>query len=482
MLDLRPVLLVLGALISILALMMIFPMIADLLAGNQDWQIFVLALFLTLAIGGMLVLANFGTSDSINLRQAFLLTTLSWMVLPAFAALPMTFSELNLSYTDAYFEAMSGLTTTGSTVITGLDSAPPGILLWRALLQWFGGMGIIVMAVAVLPMLQVGGMQVFKADSHDSVEKILPRAKQISGIILGVYVALTAICMFAYMLAGMGTFDALAHSMTTIATGGFSTSDASIGKFDSFSIDMISVFFMIVASIPFIIYCQLVRGRPLSVFKDEQVMGFLKLVLLLCVSVTFWLIVWKDFTLTEAFRYGTFNIISILTGTGYASTDYGQWGSFSVTLFFLVMFIGGCAGSTSCGIKIFRFQVLIKSMKCWTNHIIQPNGVFVPTFNKRPITHDVRSGVMAFMTLFLASFIVLALAISTTGADWITSFSSAGTALANVGPGLGDHVGPSGTFAGLTDAGKWMMSTGMLVGRLELWSALVLLSPAFWRA
>jgi len=479
--DLRPVLYVLGSLICMLATGMMVPVVVDVAAGNPDWQIFVMTMFMSLAVGGMFVLANRGTGDALNLRQAFLLTTFAWAVLPAFAALPIAFSELSLSYTDAYFEAMSGLTTTGSTVITGLDTAPPGILIWRALLQWFGGIGIIVMAVAVLPMLQVGGMQVFKAESFDTVEKILPKASQISVMISGIYVSLTAVAMILYMIAGMSIFDAMAHSMTVIATGGFSTSDGSIGHFDSYLIDMITLLFMIIGSIPFVLLLQLIRGRPFIFWRDEQVRGFLHLTALLCLGVTIWLVIWKDFSLFEAFRYGSFNIISILTGTGYATTDYAQWGSFSATLFFLVMFVGGCAGSTSCGIKIFRFQVLLKSMRGWVNHIIQPNGVFVATYNKRPIAEDVRSSVMAFLTLFFGMFILLAIGISSTGEDWITSFSSAGTALANVGPGLGEKVGPAGNFGGLTDTAKWIMSLGMLVGRLELFSVLVLFSPAFWR-
>lgn len=482
MIDLRPVLYTLGTLICMMSSGMVVPIFVDLVAGNQDWEIFLLAMFISLAIGGMFVLANRDTGDALNLRQAFLLTTLAWAVLPAFAAMPLAFSELNLTYTDAYFEAMSGLTTTGSTVISGLNDAPPGILMWRALLQWFGGIGIIVMAVAVLPMLQVGGMQVFKAESFDTVEKILPKASQISGVISGIYLALTAVCTIFYLIAGMGAFDALAHAMTVIATGGFSTVDGSIGHFDSFAIDMVTVFFMLLGSVPFVLILQIVRGRPLIFWRDEQVQGFLKLVAVLCLFVTVWLMIWKDFTLEEAFRYGTFNIISVLTGTGYATTDYALWGSFSATLFFLVMFIGGCAGSTSCGIKIFRFQVLLKSMRSWVSHIIQPNGVFVPTFNRRPIAEDVKSSVMAFMTLFLGFVILLALGISATGEDWITSFSSAGTAIANVGPGLGDKVGPASNFAGLTDIAKWLMSLGMLVGRLEIFSVLVLFSPAFWRA
>lgn len=482
MLDLRPVLYTLGSLICMLALGMSLPVLFDIIAGNQDWEIFVLAAFLSATVGGMVMLANRGTGDALNLRQAFLLTFLAWAVLPAFAALPMAFSELDLSYTDAYFEAMSGLTTTGSTVISGLDHSPPGILIWRALLQWFGGIGIVVMAVAVLPMLQVGGMQVFKVESFETVEKILPRAGQISSVISGAYVALTALCMFAYVVAGMDSFDALAHAMSTISTGGFSTRDSSIGGFDSYAIDMITLVFMIIGSMPFLLFLQVLRGKPLALWQDEQVRGFLKLVTVLCFSVTVWLVVWKGFTLESAFRYGTFNIISVLTGTGYSSVDYSQWGSFSATLFFMVMFIGGCAGSTSCGIKIFRFQVLLKSMKSWIDHTLQPNGVFIARYNGRPIHEDVRNSVMNFLTLFMAAFLLLSLGIAATGTDWITALSSAGTALANVGPGLGDQVGPSGNFSGLEDAAKWMMSLGMLVGRLELFSVLVLLSPRFWRA
>lgn len=481
MIDLRPVLYALGALIVMLAAGMILPTLTDLVAGNPDWQTFLIALFLTAMIGAMLLLANRDTGDALNLRQAFLLTTLSWAVLPAFAALPLAFSELDLSYTDAYFEAMSGITTTGSTVISGLDHAPPGILLWRALLQWFGGIGIIVMAVAVLPMLQVGGMQVFRVESFETVEKILPRAAQISLAIGGLYVAFTALAMLLYMMAGMTAFEALAHAMTAISTGGFSTSDASIGYFDSFAVDMITLVFMIVGSMPFLLFLQVLRGRPIALWRDEQTRGFLVLVVFLISAVTFWLIVWKDFTLVDAFRYGSFNIISVLTGTGYASTDYGQWGAFSATLFFFVMFIGGCAGSTSCGIKIFRFQVLLKSMRSWIEHILQPNGIFVARYNGRPITEDVRSSVLSFLAFFMLIFILLSIAVAGTGADWITALSSVGTALANVGPGVGDVVGPAGNFSSLSDTAKWLLSFGMLIGRLELFSVLVLFSPVFWR-
>ncbi|NVJ99553.1 MAG: TrkH family potassium uptake protein [Alphaproteobacteria bacterium] len=482
MIDLRPVLYTLGALILLLAGGMILPALTDLAVGNPDWQTFTIALFLTAMIGGMLILSTRDTGDALNLRQAFLVTTLAWAVLPAFAALPMAFSELDLSFTDAYFEAMSGLTTTGSTVISGLDHAPPGILLWRALLQWFGGIGIVVMAVAVLPMLQVGGMQVFKVESFETVEKILPRAAQISVAMSGLYVAFTALCMFLYILAGMTPFEALTHAMTAISTGGFSTSDSSIGYFDSYAIDMITLVFMIIGSMPFLLFLQVLRGRPIALWRDEQTRGFLVLVAFLCALVTIWLVIWKDFTVAEAWRYGSFNIISVLTGTGYASTDYGQWGAFSVTLFFFVMFIGGCAGSTSCGIKVFRFQVLLKSMRSWIEHTLQPNGVFVARYNGRPIPDDVRSSVMTFLMFFMGIFIVLSIGVASTGEDWTTSLSSVGTAMANVGPGVGDVVGPSGNFQSLSDTAKWLLSAGMLIGRLEVFSVLVLFSPTFWRA
>jgi len=480
--DLRPVLFTLGALIVLLAAGMILPTLTDLAMGNPDWQTFLIALFLTAMIGGMLMLSTRDSGDALNLRQAFLVTTLAWAVLPGFAALPLAFSELDLSFTDAYFESISGLTTTGSTVISGLDHTPPGILLWRALLQWFGGIGIVVMAVAVLPMLQVGGMQVFRVESFETVEKILPRAAQISVAMSGLYVAFTALCMMLYMIAGMGAFDALAHAMTAISTGGFSTSDASMGKFDSYAVDMITLVFMIIGSMPFLLFLQVLRGRPIALWRDEQTRGFLSLVVFLCAFVTIWLVIWKDFTVADAFRFGSFNIISVLTGTGYASTAYGQWGAFSSTLFFFVMFIGGCAGSTSCGIKIFRFQVLLKSMRSWIRHTVQPNGVFVARYNGRPIPDDVRGSVMSFLMFFMAIFLVLSILVASTGTDLVTAMSAVGTAMANVGPGIGDVVGPAGNFASLSDTAKWLLSFGMLIGRLELFSVLVLFSPAFWRA
>ncbi len=482
MISLRPVAYVLGALTIMLAIGMLVPALADLSVGNEDWRIFMLAAGLTALIGGQMMLANREGKLELSLRQAFIMTVSIWIVLPAFAALPLAFSGLNLSYIDAYFEAMSGLTTTGATVISGLDTAPPGILLWRGLLNWLGGIGIIVMAVSVLPMLQVGGMQLFKMEGYEASEKILPRAAQIAGAIAALYVGFSALLMLLLMMAGMNAFDALVHCMSAIATGGFSTHDTSVGYFDSGMIDFILAIFMIIGSLPFILLLQVMRGRPLALWRDEQVRAFIGFLGLLVISVTLWLLIFKDFTLTEAFRYGGFNIISIMTGTGFASTDYGQWGAFSTSLFFFVMFIGGCAGSTSCGIKIFRFQVLFKAFSAWKARLLTPSGVFVTRFNGQRIQPDVISSVMSYFTFFIISFFILSTAVTTTGVDWLTALSGTGSALSNVGPGLGNVIGPEGNYQSLPDSAKAILSFAMLLGRLEFFAVLVILSPSFWKS
>ena len=479
--NFRPILLVLGLLVATIGVGMLLPAAVDAAVDNPDWRVFFAASAVTTFIGVGVVLANRGTDDALNRRQAFLLTTLAWVIVPAFAALPFMFSDLRLSFTDAYFEAMSGITTTGSTVISGLDHAPPGILLWRALLQWLGGIGIVVMAVAVLPMLQVGGMQLFRMESSDTSEKILPRAASIAGALTGLYVGLSALCMLALMAAGLSAFDAMAHAMTTIATGGFSTSDGSIGSFDSVAVDSIVILFMLLGSLPFVLFLQVLRGRPMMLWRDGQVRAFAGFVVVLVTLVTLWLITFKDFSPGGALRYGAFNVISVMTGTGFSSTDYGQWGAFSISGFFLIMFIGGCAGSTSCGVKIFRFQVLFSTMATWVRALNRPHGVFVAHYNNRPIPDAVIGSVMSFLFLFLVCFMALAVALSVTGLDYVTALSGAGTALANVGPGLGEVIGPAGTFGPLPDTAKWLLSLGMLLGRLELFTVLVLLTPTFWR-
>ncbi len=481
MIDFRPILFIIGILMSTLALAMCLPAVADAAVNNPDWEVFALAAAFTLLIGVMLMLTARSRARNLNQRQAFILTALSWTIIPAFGALPFTFSELELSYTDAFFEAMSGITTTGSTVLTGLDFAPPGILLWRALLQWLGGIGIIAMAIAILPMLQVGGMQLFRMESSDSSDKVLPRAAQLITYIGFIYLGMTMLCAVSYWLAGMRGFDAVAHSMTTIATGGFSTSDQSIGHFASATIDSISVIFMLLGSLPFVLYLRALRGNPGSLWRDSQVHWFLSIVLLAVVAMALHLYMNSGFGLREAFRLASFNVVSIITGTGYATTDFGLWGTFGLTLMFFLMFIGGCAGSTTCGIKVFRFQVLYATAVTQIRRLLEPHGVFISYYNGKPIPYSVGDSVMSFFFLYALCFAVIAIGLGMIGLDFLTAMSGAATAISNVGPGLGDVIGPAGTFASLPDSAKWLLSLGMLLGRLELFTILVMLAPAFWR-
>ena len=479
--DFRPVFFVVGILLITLSLAMALPAVADGVAGDPDWLVFVASSVFTLFIGACLVLSNRMREPRLTVRQAFVLTTVSWIVVAAFAALPFAFSDLALSYTDAYFEAMSGLTTTGSTVIVGLDRAPPGILLWRALLQWLGGIGIIVTAIAILPMLRVGGMQLFHTESSDSSEKVLPRAAQLAGAIGLVYLALTLSNGIAYWAAGMTPFEAVCHAMTTIATGGFSTSDDSFGHFRNDAIEGIATVYMVLGSLPFVLYLQTVRGGWSALVRDTQVQWFFGLVLFALVSLAGWLMVANDAAPTDAFRQAAFNGISILTGTGYSTADFSAWGTFALPVFTLLMFIGGCTGATTGGVKVFRIQVLASTSLSQIRQLIQPHGVFISKFNRRPIPESVPPAVMGFFFLFVVSFGLIAMGLAMMGLDYVTSISGAATAIANVGPGLGETIGPSGTFQPLPEPAKWLLSAAMLLGRLELFTVLVLFVPRFWR-
>lgn len=481
LIDLRPVALVTGVLLMALGFSMLLPALIDAIVGSSDWQVFVSAATLTILVGLVLFVSTRGIPRGLSTRQALLMTACSWLGLVAFGALPFVWSGVVDNYTDAFFESMSGLTTTGATVITGLENAPPGILFWRGLLQWLGGLGIIVMAIAVFPMLQIGGMQLFKAEAFDTAEKILPRTTQISSSITLVFMGITVLCAVLYVAAGMAIDDAVIHAMTTVATGGFSTKDASFAYFDSAAIDMVAVVFMMAGSIPFILYVQMMQGRIRPIVTDQQVRVFLMFVLA-CIFLGWIMADASDLHQgSDGLRYAAFNVVSIITGTGYSSTDYGAWGSYAVVFFFLIMFVGGCAGSTSCGVKIFRFQVLFQAVKQHLNQVMYPNGIFRPEFNGRPIQPQIIASVMAFFFLFIASFLLLTLALRLLGLDSVTALSGAGSALANVGPGLGDVIGPTGNYAELNAGAKWILSFGMLLGRLELFTLMVLFLPSFWR-
>ncbi|MEQ8389194.1 MAG: TrkH family potassium uptake protein [Alphaproteobacteria bacterium] len=481
MISYQSVFFILGILLTTLGMMMCIPMVVDLFLQSPDWLVFMASAGVSIFVGVALILTMRSERITFRAREAFILTTASWLLIALFGALPFMFSELRMSVADAFFESMSGITTTGATVITTLTNAPPGILIWRALLQWLGGIGFIVMAIAVLPLLRVGGMQLFQTESSDQSEKIMPRATQIAGGTVALYVGFSCICALLYWAAGMSGFDAIAHAMTTIATGGFSTSDESIRFFDNTAIDVVAITFMLIGSLPFALYLQAIRGRPLILWHDSQVRWFLTFLVATITIITAWLYLTGQYGFSNSVRYSAFNVISIVTTTGYASANYDTWGAFAVGAFFFLMVVGGCSGSTTCGIKIFRFQVIYETARVQISRLLSPHGVFVPRFNGKALPEGVSESVMSFFFVFALSFSVLALGLGFVGLDFVTAMSAAASAIACVGPGLGHIVGPAGTFAPLPDAAKYMLAAGMLLGRLELFTVLVLFAPAFWR-
>ena len=460
---------------------MVVPMALDWFDGSINWLAFALSSFATILIGGGISLACQNTANSgLNIQQTFFLTTGVWLVLPIFGALPFVVGATDARFVDAFFEAMSGLTTTGSTVFESLETLPRGLLLWRGLMQWFGGIGVVVVAMVFLPVLRVGGMQIFRTEGFDTFGKILPRAAEISRSISSIYVTLTALCLVAYSMAGMSFFDALVHSMTTIATGGFANYDSSFAELGA-AAEYVAVVFMILAALPFVRYVQLIGGSVRAIVSDPQVKAFLITAFIVVVVLVLWRINFVTNSYEFALRKAAFNGVSILTGTGYASDNYMLWGSFPITFFFLIGLIGGCAGSTTCSIKVFRFQLLFASVSAQIKRIHSPNGIFQPRYNKKPVAEDIISSVMAFFVLFMVSLAFLAVGLGMTGLDAVTSISGAAASLANIGPGLGTEIGPAGNFAGLNDTAKWLLAAGMLIGRLELMAVYVLLTATFWR-
>ena len=468
----------LGILQIILGISMIIPMLAQILFSELDSS-FIGASIVTIVFGSLFFLSNLDHDKKLNLQQAFLLTALSWLSIAIFGSLPFLLSTMNLSITDSFFESMSGITTTGSTIIVNLQETPKAILLWRAILQWLGGIGIIVMAITLMPIMNVGGMQLFRISNNDSSEKILPKSKEIALRLIYIYSILTFICAFFYKIFGMNYFDCLTHSMTTIATGGFSNYNESIGYFDSAQIEIVSMVFIILGSLPFIAYIKFLNGER-KIFKtDEQIKTFFKIIILTVIILTFYMSL-NNFD-NYNFRSILFNVISIITGTGYVNDQFDNWGSFTIVLFLSLMFIGGCAGSTTCGVKIFRFQILYLFIINQLKKIIYPKGVFVIKYAQNSINEKFISSIISFIFFYFLIFICLAALLSLTGLDFITAISGAATSISNVGPGLGSEIGPNGNFSTLPDLSKWILTIGMILGRLELFAILVLFLPAFWR-
>tara|TARA_B100000686_G_scaffold196830_1_gene203682 strand:+ start:1056 stop:2504 length:1449 start_codon:yes stop_codon:yes gene_type:complete len=470
----------LGTLQIILGVFMLIPVIIQLIYSELDSG-FVSASIITIIFGVLFFLSNLDHDKKIDLPQAFILTALSWLSIAIFGSLPFIFSELNLNFTDAFFESMSGITTTGSTILTDLDNTPKGILLWRAILQWLGGIGIILMAITLMPIMNIGGMQLFKISSNDNAEKILPKSKEVSLRLITIYSLLTFACALFYKIFGMSYFDSLTHSMTTIATGGFSNYNDSIGHFDSALIEINSIIFIILGSIPFIAYIKYLNGDKKIFYKDTQINFFIKTIIISVVIIFIFLYFKNNDSESFLLRQVIFNVVSILTGTGYVTTNYSDWGSFPLIFFLVLMFIGGCAGSTACGLKIFRIHILYKFFVMQLKKYIYPRGVFVLKYGENILNEKFISSIISFVFLYIIIFFIITALLSISGLDFITSISGAATSISNVGPGLGGMIGPNGNFSLLPDFSKWILTFGMILGRLELFAIIVLFIPSFWR-
>lgn len=480
--DLRPILYVMGMLLCLLAVGMTVPMLVDIYFDHSDWKVFFLSICICLFFGGTLILSNAGcTNESLNIRQAFVLTASGWLVMATFGALPLWHSVADLSFTDAFFEATSAITTTGSTIMVGLDSSPPGILLWRSIMQAFGGVGFIVMALTILPFLKVGGMQLFQTESSDKSDKALPRIRQNAMAIGYIYVFLVTWCTITYWFCGMTGFDALNHAMTSIATGGLSTHDASFSHFNNPLLEWTATFFMILGALPFVLFIRMGKGEWKHVFHNSQARAFLKFLAITIVLLSAWLSIAHGRPFGDALRTVSFNVVSVVTTTGFMSDDYTLWGPFAVGVFFILTFVGGCTGSTSGGTKIMRFQVMWSVFKRQMFRLVHPHGVFPITYEGKSVSEETLFSVIVYIFALLLSFAALSIILAFFGLDLITSVSGAATALTNVGPGLGPIIGPAGNFSTLPDGAKWALSFGMVLGRLELLTLLVLFSPYLWR-
>tara|TARA_A100001011_G_scaffold182907_1_gene191790 strand:- start:2270 stop:3691 length:1422 start_codon:yes stop_codon:yes gene_type:complete len=470
-----------GILLVVLGFSMLAPYSMQLIYKENSHS-FVSSSFVTIFIGILFILANLEKEFKLNLKETFLFSTLAWLMVAIFGSLPFLLSPKEFTFSEAFFESMSGITTTGATIITDLDNSPKSILLWRAIMQWLGGIGIVVMAITILPLLKVGGMQLFKMEGPDSAEKILPRTIEVATIIISTYLVLTLLCGMFYWLFGMSIFDSASHAMTTIATGGFSTHNDSIGFFKNPNIEIIASIFIILGSIPFISYLKFAQGNKKIFFQDIQIKGLIYLVTVsVLIMFVYLLFINYESNFFDKVRISSFNVISILSGTGYVTDDFGLWGKFSLIFFLFLMFVGGCAGSTACGIKIFRLQMLLIFLKNQIKKLISPNSIVITKYNNQKISDDFINSVIVFIFSFLFIFFIIAMLLSISGLDFLTSISGAASAISNVGPGLGDVIGPDGNYKTIPDFSKWILSIGMLLGRLEIFAVLVLFFPSFWR-
>ena len=479
--SLRTLAFINGIFLITLAVSMLVP-VGTLLVFEQTRGInaFLWSSLITFVAGIALVARGRPQEGQLRPRDMYMLTVSSWVMVSIFAALPFIFAE-HASITDAYFESMSGITATGATIFTGLDSMSPGTLIWRSLLHWLGGIGFIAMAVAILPMLRIGGMRLFQTESSDRSDKVMPRSHMVAKYMVVAYVGLSGLAVLGFWLAGMGAFDAVNHAMSAIATGGFSTSDASLGKWQQPAVHWVAVVVMILGSLPFVLYVATLRGNYRALLRDEQVRGFIKVLLISWLALASWYTLTTELHWLEALRHVAVNITSVMTTTGFAVGDYHLWGPFASMIFFYLGFVGGCSGSTAGGLKIFRFQVAYILLKANLKQLVHPRAVIKQNYNRHRLDEDIARSILAFSFFFTITIAVLALALAMCGLDWITALTGAAATVSGVGPGMGPIIGPAGNYPGLPEIAKWLLTIGMLLGRLEILTVLVLLFPAFWR-
>jgi trk system potassium uptake protein TrkH len=474
---------ILGVLLTLFSITLLPPMVIAFFSADQNQTPFVIAYILTLVTGLSFWLPTRGQQHDLQIRDGFVVVVLFWTVLASFGALPLLLSENPaVSMTDAFFEAMSGLTTTGATVLVGIDELPISILYYRQQLQWLGGMGIIVLAVAVMPMLGVGGMQLYRAETPGPMKntKLTPRITETAKALWYIYLGLTVICATAYWLAGMSFFDAISHSFSTVAIGGFSTHDQSLGYFDSPVISMVAVVFMVVSGINFALHFTAFRSRRLSTyFQDSEVKAFVGILLVLTIVAVSVLFAAGTFqTAGDTLWHGIFQVVSMGTTTGFTTSGYHWWPSFLPAMLVLLSAVGGCAGSTAGGMKVIRGILLYKQGRRQIDHLIHPNALIPIKLGGKPVSEQVLESVWGFFALYVLSYVILGLSMAATGADLVTAFSAVTACLNNLGPGLGQVAD---NYSSLNNSGKWILSGAMLMGRLELYTLLVLLTPAFWR-
>ncbi|SEJ41346.1 TrkH family potassium uptake protein [Pseudomonas sp. NFR16] len=472
---------IIGIFLITLAIAMVVPMATLLIFDRTaDMPSFLWSSMVTFICG--LALVGQGRPEHVHLRprDMYLLTVSSWVVVCIFAALPFLLTQ-HISYTDSFFESMSGITATGSTVLSGLDSMSPGILIWRSLLHWLGGIGFIGMAVAILPLLRIGGMRLFQTESSDRSEKVMPRSHMVAKFIVLVYIGITVLGSLAFWWAGMSLFDAINHSMSAISTGGFSTSDLSLAKWPQPAVHWVAIVVMILGSLPFTLYVATLRGHRQALFRDQQVQGFIGLLLVTWLVMGVWYWATTDLPWYDALRHVALNVTSVVTTTGFALGDYSLWGNFALMLFFYLGFIGGCSGSTAGGVKVFRFQVAYILLKANLHQLIHPRAVLKQKYNGHRLDDEIVRSILTFSFFFTITICLIALLLSLLGLDWMTALTGAASTVSGVGPGLGETIGPAGNFSTLPDAAKWILSVGMLLGRLEIITVLVLCIPAFWR-